>query len=236
MGRGDLTEGQWRRIGRVEHALDSCPERRLWAQRTREVTGAETTYWTAQQRPSGHHQCHPLGAAYRSAVAGLTWRDNKEVVDEALGGLRRGAGQRFLRRLPLRRLHHYGSEPLLPLASEGCVARAGLEAVCRPCLDDPLAVQGKVRRISRNSSSSWPRKCPRTTTPPSAACAVISRKISGGTRSNQGTDAKMTLSSLWYLAGPRPKSPHRLPPTTHFPSSLNSYSKSRVRGEGSGTR
>ena len=36
---------------------------------------------------------------------------------------------------------------------------------------------------------------------------VISRKISGGTRSNQGTDAKMTLSSLfgtWRAQGQNP--------------------------------
>ena len=53
---------------------------------------------------------------------------------------------------------------------------------------------------------------------------VISRKISGGTRSNQGTDAKMTLSSLfgtWRAQGQNPLT--RLPPTTHFPSTLNSY-------------
>ena len=37
---------------------------------------------------------------------------------------------------------------------------------------------------------------------------VTSRKISGGTRSGQGTDSKMTLASpLWHLAGQRSQSP-----------------------------
>ena len=53
---------------------------------------------------------------------------------------------------------------------------------------------------------------------------VISRKVSGGTRSNQGTDTKMTLASLCgILAGPRLQPPHRLPTTAHFPSTLNCY-------------
>ena len=30
---------------------------------------------------------------------------------------------------------------------------------------------------------------------------------------------------LRHLAGPGPKPPHRLPPTTHFPSTLNSYKR-----------
>ena len=97
-----------------------------------------------------------------------------------------------------------------------------LLALCRPCLDDPLAVQGKLcRRIDKHLKS-----LPRTgygelfvfvaepEVPPDNNAAqrslrplVISRKISGGTRSNQGTDAKMTLSSLfgtWRAQGLNP--------------------------------
>ena len=56
-----------------------------------------------------------------------------------------------------------------------------LLVIGQPFLADPLALQGRLcRRIerhikatSRNSSSSWPnRTCRRTTTPPSAACAM----------------------------------------------------------------
>ena len=77
-----------------------------------------------------------------------------------------------------------------------------------------------------NSSSSWPnRKWPRTTTPPSAACAPGDQPqdqrrhpLEPGHRRQDDP-----VLPLRYLAGPGPKSPHRLPPTTHFPSTLNSY-------------
>ena len=79
-----------------------------------------------------------------------------------------------------------------------------LLAHCRPYIDDPLAVQGKLcRRIERfikellvfvaepgvpsdNNASE------RSLRP-----LVISRKISGGTRSEQSTHTKMTLASLF---------------------------------------
>ena len=41
---------------------------------------------------------------------------------------------------------------------------------------------------------------------------VISRKVSGGTRSEQGTESKMTLASS-----------RRLPSVARFPSTLNCY-------------
>ena len=50
---------------------------------------------------------------------------------------------------------------------------------------------------------------------------VTSRKISGGTRSGQGADSKMTLA--WHLAGQRSQSPPGMPPVAHFPSTLNSF-------------
>ena len=43
--------------------------------------------------------------------------------------------------------------------------------------------------------------------PPNGACAIISRKISGGTRSEPGSDSKMTLASLfgtWRAKGLNP--------------------------------
>ena len=90
-----------------------------------------------------------------------------------------------------------------PQAKRRRTAQVALEpAICQPFLDDPSATHAKLcRRIERhiNSSSSWRNpKRRRTTTPPSAACATwCSRKISGGTRSEQGTESKMTLASIF---------------------------------------
>ena len=79
-----------------------------------------------------------------------------------------------------------------------------LLALCRPCLDDPLAVQGKLcRRIDKHLKELFVFVAQPEVPPDNNAAErslrplVISRKISGGTRSNQGTDAKMTLSSLF---------------------------------------
>ena len=85
---------------------------------------------------------------------------------------------------------------------------------CRPFLDDPLAVQGKLcRRIQRfikellvfvgepavpSDNNAAER---------SLRHLVTSRKISGGTRSEQGTYTKMTLASLfgtWRARGLNP--------------------------------
>ena len=69
---------------------------------------------------------------------------------------------------------------------------------------------GASSATSRNSSSSWPNR----TVPSDNNAAerslrhlVISRKISGGTRSEQGTESKMTLASLfgtWRAQGLNP--------------------------------
>ena len=87
-----------------------------------------------------------------------------------------------------------------------------LMALCQPYLDDPSATQAKLcRRIERHIKS-----LPRTgygelfvfvahpEVPPDNNAAerslrplVISRKISGGTRSQQGTETKMTLASIF---------------------------------------
>ena len=53
---------------------------------------------------------------------------------------------------------------------------------------------------------------------------VISRKISGGTRSQQGTETKMTLASIFgFLESTGPQPTHHLPTTPRFPPTLNSY-------------
>ena len=89
-----------------------------------------------------------------------------------------------------------------------------LLALCRPCLDDPLAVQGKLcRRIDKHLKELFVFVAEPEVPPDNNAAErslrplVISRKISGGTRSNQSTGAKMTLSSLfgtWRAQGQNP--------------------------------
>ena len=97
-----------------------------------------------------------------------------------------------------------------------------LLAICRPFLSDPSAVQAKLcRRIERHIKS-LPRTgygelfvfvaepdVPADNNPAerSRRHLVISRKVSGGTRSEQGTEIKMTLASLfgtWRAQGLNP--------------------------------
>ena len=79
-----------------------------------------------------------------------------------------------------------------------------LLARCRPFLDDPLAVQGKLcRRIERFIKELFVFVADPAVPPDNNAAErslrhlVTSRKISGGTRSDQGTNSKMTLASLF---------------------------------------
>ena len=134
--------------------------------------------------------------------------------------VRRGAGQRLLKTDvldPLRALRP-GSTARLSNTSgkQRRAAQLALEkrllALCRPCLDDPLAVQGKLcRRIDKHLKELFvfvaQPEVPPDNNAAERSLLVISRKISGGTRSNQGTDAKMTLSSLfgtWRAQGLNP--------------------------------
>ena len=97
-----------------------------------------------------------------------------------------------------------------------------LLAICRPFLSDPSAVQGKLcRRIERHTKS-LPRTgygelfvfvaepdVPADNNPAERSLRhlVISRKVSGGTRSEQGTEREMTLASLfgtWRAQGLNP--------------------------------
>ena len=89
-----------------------------------------------------------------------------------------------------------------------------LLAQCRPFLDDPLAVQGKLcRRIQRFIKELFVFVAEPAVPPDNNAAErslrhlVVSRKISGGTRSPKGTEAKMTLASLfgtWRAQGLNP--------------------------------
>ena len=89
-----------------------------------------------------------------------------------------------------------------------------LLAICRPFLADPSAVQGKLcRRIERHIKELFvfvaEPDVPSDNNPAERSLRhlVISRKISGGTRSEQGTESKMTLASLfgtWRAQGLNP--------------------------------
>ena len=90
----------------------------------------------------------------------------------------------------------------------------GLLALCRPFLEDPVAVQAQLcRRIERHIKELFVFVShPQTPSDNNAAerslrHLVVSRKISGGTRSGPGSDSKMTLASLfgtWRAKGLNP--------------------------------
>ena len=79
--------------------------------------------------------------------------------------------------------------------------------LARPFLKDPLAVQAKLcRRMERFIKElfvfvSDPAVPSDNAAERSLRHLVTSRKISGGTRSGQGTDSKMTLASLFGTGG-----------------------------------
>ena len=89
-----------------------------------------------------------------------------------------------------------------------------LLAICRPFVADPSAVQGKLcRRIERHIKELFvfvaEPEVPADNNPAERSLRhlVISRKVSGGTRSERGTESKMTLASLfgtWRAQGLNP--------------------------------
>lgn len=105
-----------------------------------------------------------------------------------------------------------------PEAKQRRLAQLKLErklmARCAPHLDDPLAVQGKLcRRIERFIKELFVFVAEAAVPADNNAAErslrhlVTSRKISGGTRSQQGTNSKMALASLfgtWRARGLNP--------------------------------
>ena len=89
-----------------------------------------------------------------------------------------------------------------------------LLAICQPFLADPLAVQAKLcRRIERHIKELFvfvaEPGVPSDNNPAERSLRhlVISRKVSGGTRSERGTESKMTLASIfgtWRARGLNP--------------------------------
>ena len=95
-----------------------------------------------------------------------------------------------------------------PSAQQRRTAQLGLEqrrlARCRPYLDDPSAPQSRLCRRMDNHIKELSVFVAEPEVPPDNNAAerslrpvVISRKISGGTRSEQGTQTKMTLASIF---------------------------------------
>ncbi|MCH9018047.1 MAG: IS66 family transposase, partial [Chloroflexi bacterium] len=107
---------------------------------------------------------------------------------------------------------------VLPRAQPGHRTQLLLEekllALARPFLNDPLAVQAKLcRRMERFIKELFVFVSDPAVPPDNNAAErslrhlVISRKISGGTRSDQGTESKMVLASLfgtWRARGLNP--------------------------------
>ena len=105
-----------------------------------------------------------------------------------------------------------------PQAKRRRTAQLALEqrllSICQPFLDDPSATQAKLcRRIERHLKELFVFVAEPETPPDNNAAerslrpVVVSRKISGGTRSNQGTATKMTLASIfgtWRAQGLNP--------------------------------
>ena len=89
-----------------------------------------------------------------------------------------------------------------------------LLAICQPFRDDPSATPAKLcRRIERHIKELFvfvaEPEAPSNNNPAERSLRhlVVSRKISGGTRSERGTHSKMTLASLfgtWRAQGLNP--------------------------------
>ena len=92
----------------------------------------------------------------------------------------------------------------LPATRSKLVLERQLLSLCRPFSDDPLAPQAKLcRRIERFIKELFVFVSHADVPPDNNAAErslrhlVVSRKVSGGTRSPQGTDSKMALASLF---------------------------------------
>ena len=95
-----------------------------------------------------------------------------------------------------------GLSPILSTTRRTAWPWSGRLAICQPFLADPLALQGRLcRRIERHIKELFvfvaEPDVPSDNNPAERSLrhVVISRKISGGTRSERGTESKMTLAS-----------------------------------------
>ena len=105
-------------------------------------------------------------------------------------------------------LYHQATSFTHPSDQLRLTAQLALErrllALCHPFLNDPSAVQAKLCRRVENHIKGLFVFVVHSEVPPDNNAAerslrhlVVSRKVSGGTRSNPGTDTKMTLASIF---------------------------------------
>ena len=129
----------------------------------------------------------------------------KAVVDEVLGAddLRLAQWAEAIHQL-----YQQAKAFTHPAEQQRRTAQLALErrllALCRPYLDDPSAAQARLCRRMENHIKELFVFVAHPEVPPDNNAAerslrpvVISRKISGGTRSIQGTETKMTLASIF---------------------------------------
>ena len=108
----------------------------------------------------------------------------------------------------VRQIYRQGKACTHPVEKQRRRAQLALErrllALCQPYLDDPSAAQARLcRRIQNHIKELFTFVAHPEVTPDNNAAErslrplVISRKISGGTRSSKGTNTKMTLASIF---------------------------------------
>ena len=181
-------------------------------------SGANGYVWTFSTPTERYFPCSSQGQALRRGRG-------KTVVDQALSDACSGV----LVSDSYAAYHHYDGPKQRcwahPCSSQGQALLRDIHdllALCQPFRHDPSATQAKLcRRIARHIKS-----LPRTgygelfvfvaepailsennAAQRSLRHLVVSRKVSGGTRSEQGTDSKMTLASLfstWRAQGLNP--------------------------------
>ena len=153
-------------------------------------SGANGYVWTFSTPTERYFPCSSQGQALRRGRG-------KTVVDQALSDACSGV----LVSDSYAAYHHYDGPKQRcwahPCSSQGQALLRDIHdllALCQPFRHDPSATQAKLcRRIARHIKS--------------LRHLVISRKVSGGTRSEQGTESKMTQASIfgtWRAQGLNP--------------------------------
>ena len=196
-----LSERYFLRRGRDKGGVDEVLDQSFGGVLVSDFYAAYDHYPGLKQRCWAHllRDIHNLKGLYPEDAKLAKWAAAvHELYAKAKAFAHPGAKQRRLAQLELERL---------------------LLARCRPFLDDPSAVQGKLCRRIKRYIKSLPRTRygelflfvadPAVPSDNNAAerslrHLVVSRKVSGGTRSQQslprengGTDTKMTLASLF---------------------------------------
>ncbi len=190
------TERYFLRRGRHKEVVDEVLDESFNGVLVSDFYAAYNHYPGPKQRCWAHllRDIHDLKAVYPDDAKLARWAGAiHEIYAEAKAFIHPEARQRRLAQLRLERK---------------------LLARCRRFLDDPLAVQGKLcRRIERFIKELFVFVAEPAVPADNNAAErslrhlVISRKISGGTRSEQGTNSKMALASLfgtWRARGLNP--------------------------------